>query len=981
MVDVPAYTSEVASMSMKKAIIVTALPSEYQAVRAHLTDLREKTHPRGTVYEIGIFGEGPGWQVLIVQVGQGNIPTATHTERAIEYFNPDIIMFAGVAGGIKDVALGDVVASTKVYGYESGKDYHGFKPRPHVGNASHTLIQRAQAESRKSHWKSRILPQDILQTFPSPVVYVAPIASGEKIVADRKSDLAKFLKAIYGDALAVEMEGIGLLDAVQACERVQAIVVRGISDQLHNKAEADGAQLQPKAAGVAAAFAFHILSTVIKRDDLPATDSHHSPSSDKSLAKHICPPRATNLLGEARAEADKKMLAQAYFETADYRAITGTESFQYVVGRRGTGKSALYQRAVEQFSSDKSVRLVAEKPSEHDILVLQSAINSIAKQYREQRAVARLVWKLSILMEASTRIVTHFKAAHLEQTQWLLEYNATWKHLSRCPSMSERARQMLATDTPMQTMASTLDFLVANYQLGTLTDKVRTAMAEIGIRVVVMFDGIDEGWEPTALATSIVGGLAQTAADLSESAVGIHTMLFVRDNIYRSLAHLDTDFSRHIEPHSLRLHWDEQSLLPLVAQRLRIALNLPMENDIRVWNRFAKRDLADRDGFRYCLRHTLYRPRDLLVLLNSAYMVACRAGREAILEADIEQTAKAISQDRLADLLKEYDEVLPGLRLFVEVFRGRSSRTTIREALTLIEQAIARSDYREMEARDFALLGSGREVLSALYSVGFLGLFDGHSQRYLFCHDGAPASVSEAALDDALLVHPCYWKALDMLQDEGAFNPVIDVPFDFGEVPHSKNDLIDQRVRRSGEIIGELSAVPLGDEGDSAFEKWVHSVTRILFMGRLSDIQLAHTPGGGRHTVASNIAVEGVWSRLRNEFSAANVRFIPFNRPSLVAADIDTISDIMRSDDGRIVFAVCRSNITSLSDIERDAIAKLWESKSTLLVIQTSSSLSHCLRKLKAKRKKDYTEDVFAKDVDQLLSMLEVKHRRFRKKK
>lgn len=236
-----------------KVLILTALPVEREAVLRHLVNTTEERHSTGTQYEMGSF---LSWQVCVTQIAPGNSSAALETERAIAYFDPDIALFVGIAGGIKDVKLGDVVAATKVYGYEGGADRDHFQPRPDVGLSSYPLVQEAQIVAREEKWFARISGG---APGVKPQAFAGPIAAGAKVIKSSRGAVAALLRENYGDALAVEMEGEGFMRAAYA-NKVDAMVVRGVSDLLDGKAEADSSGSQRVASDHVAAFAFELLA-------------------------------------------------------------------------------------------------------------------------------------------------------------------------------------------------------------------------------------------------------------------------------------------------------------------------------------------------------------------------------------------------------------------------------------------------------------------------------------------------------------------------------------------------------------------------------------------------------------------------------------------------------------------------------------------------------------------------------------------------
>jgi nucleoside phosphorylase len=292
----PKPAPEASAVMSARVVVLTALQVETEAVLRHLVD-RGRQCISDTWFHTGRFD---GWTIALAEAGPGNTPAAAIATRAVTHFNPEIAAFVGVAGGVKDVALGDVVVATKVYGYESGKETpDGFLPRSEVLRSHHELEQRGRVLRTDTNWHSRL--DTALWRDRKPSVYVDPIAAGEAVVATNRGRIARLLKQHYSDALAVEMEGRGFLQAAHIQSGFRAVVVRGISDLLSGKARTDKLGWQQRAADAAASFFFEMLA--LERGSPP----------DRATARNLDPPPGQTLPAPINAEPetdDRASLAQ-----------------------------------------------------------------------------------------------------------------------------------------------------------------------------------------------------------------------------------------------------------------------------------------------------------------------------------------------------------------------------------------------------------------------------------------------------------------------------------------------------------------------------------------------------------------------------------------------------------------------------------------------------------------------------------------------
>jgi hypothetical protein len=416
------------------------------------------------------------------------------------------------------------------------------------------------------------------------------------------------------------------------------------------------------------------------------------------------------------------MLDRAFYETPEYRSLLEDHKRRVVVGRRGTGKSALLYRLRRHWATADKTTVVTLTPSETEIIGLRPFVSLFGEKHSHLRAACSLAWQYAIINEILDQLRDNYRVRGDSGLRRLPEITQAWRR--RGDSLTSRLFSALADKVDKAALVETR--VATLRQSLALNDLMVAAQHAVNVSkhsLHILADRLDEGYEPDPTGIAILTGLVYAFDALSHSITNTATTAFLRDNIFRSIQIHDPDYSRNIEGDVLRLHWDEYHLFNMICNRLRVAFKIPQEKSLRVWETVTARDLVGIDGFRKCLRSTLYRPRDLLVLINKAFNHALSHSRETLVDEDIEASAHEISTSRLDDLKKEYREIIPGIDHLVAIFVAGKSELSRNDVADKMKSLPSVEELRPAEAQTLAIIRTPENLIHSLFSVGFLGVW------------------------------------------------------------------------------------------------------------------------------------------------------------------------------------------------------------------------------------------------------------------
>jgi len=380
-------------------------------------------------------------------------------------------------------------------------------------------------------------------------------------------------------------------------------------------------------------------------------------------------------LGGVDAESDARLAD--YFVTTPYvrSALTGRRTL--FLGRKGGGKSALFTQ-LPRLSNAESNEFLSVK-----LITPDQYAWSALKEYQEQGLMSEQAhtnaWKLTLAVEIWGALLAAERGWNPGSSDALSKAS---KFLN--DNFGTLNPGLLQTATSMVKGLKSFNFSAFGFGVGlargeaeeqSLTPAVAEELLRLASdvlwehRLVVGMDRLDDSWDGSDEARSLLVGLLKAAKDLNdryastEHDVGLRIDVFLRSDIYDSLRFDDKDKHRASEQNIL---WTPDLLKEMVEKRLPLG--------IAVDDLFEPGDMrGSTTPFNYIVRRTFLRPREVLQFMEECVRQAGEY-ETVIMKDDIRAAEERFSGWKVADLKQEYLKVFPFFDRLLEIFRQEGHR-------------------------------------------------------------------------------------------------------------------------------------------------------------------------------------------------------------------------------------------------------------------------------------------------------------------
>lgn len=459
--------------------------------------------------------------------------------------------------------------------------------------------------------------------------------------------------------------------------------------------------------------------------------------------------------GDVAAENEINALKSYFVPTAEYNDVRRGRA-RLVVGRKGTGKTAIFYGVRNAFWTSQSYLVLDLKPEGHQFTKLRELLlKRLSPGVQEHLLTA--FWNYLLLTEIANKVIeTDSEVVRRRGPEQLQLYNEIQELISWRPEVeqgdfSERLLDLVDRLTKRSETLTELSHssevtnLVYSRDISKLGQKIGEYLQRRD-GVWLLFDNIDKGWPVNGatdidilIVRSLLEATRKIQRQLERRNVDCHAVVFIRNDIYEHLVKATPDKGKDT---AVALEWtDPESFKTLVRQRI-VASTGHQQSFEQLWAMFFESHVGAEESFRYILERTMMRPRALLALLRECVNVAVNRRHARVTAEDILHAERSYSEDQLQEVSAELRDVAPELPDVMYAFIGCES---------ILSEA-------DVTARVSAIPMPRDEVVNLLLWFGFLGVVDANGDaRYAYqFHYGVRRLMREAATPVRYSIHPAF---------------------------------------------------------------------------------------------------------------------------------------------------------------------------------------------------------------------------------
>jgi hypothetical protein len=443
-------------------------------------------------------------------------------------------------------------------------------------------------------------------------------------------------------------------------------------------------------------------------------------------------------LGDLAAENEITTLDDYFVATGQYRQARRGNA-RLVVGRKGTGKTAIFYQVRNPLFKQRSRLVLDMKPEGHQFVKLRDIVSeNMLPGLQEHTLVA--FWNYILLAELARKILDDYPRAKNDPRTleaWTTVEAAYKPHsVGIQADFSQRLMRVVdriaeqAGSEEFESLGDRLTERIFTGDIRQLSDAVCDYLVEKD-EVWLLIDNLDKGWAvhgSSEADIAIVRGLLEATRkiqhQLEDRDVPFHCLVFIRTDIHEHLVRETPDKGKDT---AIRLDSEDRELFAEILRR-RIEASSGREGTfLDLWPHIADAHIGGKDSFAYVVDRTLMRTRDLLQFMNRAVEVAINRGHEHITANDFVQAERGYSEDLLLTTAFEIQDTNPQYGDILYAFQGAGPAMSLDE----VEDTLARCGVPSDEMDHaielliwFAFLGirttrafTTEELYS--YSVGF----------------------------------------------------------------------------------------------------------------------------------------------------------------------------------------------------------------------------------------------------------------------